>query len=332
MSEIRRTSGGVRPAGGRALVLFPGALGDFVCFYPALDVLTGRNARVTVLLRGPLGDLLPEGLGLRAGRLELPEVSRLFVEGAAAEPAVRGYLSRYDRIHSWSGAGDAVFTANLRTAARGEVYLFPFRPRGNGVRWSEYFLSCVGAGAERLRSTRMPLVPAAVEWRESLWRRHRLSGKPVLAVAPGSGAARKNWPLERFLEVCRWWRRQTKGSSLLLVGPVEEESGLDDRAFRDAALPLRGLSLSRLAAVLARCDAYAGNDSGPTHLSAALGVPTVAVFRVTDPREWTPWGPRVAVVGPRRHGGDGCAGDVSVDEVIRELSWAIPDVGGKIRR
>ncbi len=331
MSEIPRTSGGARPAGGRALVLFPGALGDFVCFYPALDVLATRNARVTVLLRGPLGELLPEGSGLRAGRLDRPEVSRLFVEGAAAEPAVRRYLSPYDRIYAWSGAGEAVFAANLRSAARGRVHLFPFRPPGDGNRWAEYFLSCVGADAEHLRSVRMPPAPAAVEWRESLWRRQRLYGRPVLAVAPGSGAPRKNWPLDRFLQVCRWWRDKTRGSSLLLVGPVEEESGLEELVSRDVALPLRGLSLSRLAAVLAGCDAYAGNDSGPTHLSAALGVPTAAIFRVTDPREWTPWGPRVAVLGPPRHGGGGCAGDVSVNEVIRELSWAIPDVGGKIR-
>ncbi len=325
MSETPET----RPEGGRALVLFPGALGDFICFYPTLDVLLTRHGGVRVLLRGRLADLLPDGPALQTGALDGPEASRLFVEGADAEPAVRDFLAPYDRIYSWSGGGEPRFGVNLRAAARSPVHLFPFRPGGDGavVRWSEYYLSCIGAGAERLRSTRMPLVPAAVEWSESLWRRLGPSRSPVLAVAPGSGAARKNWPLERFVTACRWWRRETGGCSLVLLGPVEEELGLGIDLPGDTAVVLRGLPLDRLAAVLARCDAYAGNDSGPTHLSAALGVPTVAVFRVTDPREWMPWGPRVSVLGPRmpgggtgpEHDGQGVAAEVSVDEALREL-------------
>ena len=52
----------------------------------------------------------------------------------------------------------------------------------------------------------------------------------------------------------------------------------------------------RLAAVLSRCRLYIGNDSGITHLAAALGVRTIALFLETDPRVWAPRGPRVQLL------------------------------------
>jgi ADP-heptose:LPS heptosyltransferase len=52
-----------------------------------------------------------------------------------------------------------------------------------------------------------------------------------------------------------------------------------------------------LAAALMAIGLYVGNDSGVAHLSARLGLPTVAVFGPTDPVEWAPRGPRVVVLG-----------------------------------
>ena len=54
----------------------------------------------------------------------------------------------------------------------------------------------------------------------------------------------------------------------------------------------RDLPLRVLAALLARAGAYVGNDSGVTHLAAASGAPTIALFGPTDPRVWAPLGPR----------------------------------------
>lgn len=312
-------------AGSRALILFPGALGDFVCFYPSLEVLSVRSPHPRILVRGALGDFLPESPSAPCfGPLEAPEVSRLFVEGAGTEPQVRRFFGSYDTIYSWSGAEDPVFVRNLRAAARVEPRLFRFRPPGAAVRWSEYYLACVGADAERLTSARLPLKPAAVDWTEDLWHAHGLSARAVLAVAPGSGAVRKNWPPARFMEVCRWWRRETGGVPVVLLGPAEEERGLDEAIAGDSARVFKGLSLARLAAVMARCDAYLGNDSGPTHMAAALGVPTVAVFRVTDPREWKPWGAKVTVVTPEAHA-DPCPDlaphrEIGTERVVRALA------------
>lgn len=53
----------------------------------------------------------------------------------------------------------------------------------------------------------------------------------------------------------------------------------------DLAQALRGASL------------YVGADSGVSHLAAALGAPTLAVFVASDPRLWSPLGPRARVLG-----------------------------------
>jgi ADP-heptose:LPS heptosyltransferase len=56
---------------------------------------------------------------------------------------------------------------------------------------------------------------------------------------------------------------------------------------------------------------YLGHDSGITHLAAMMGVPTIAMFRDTDPRQWRPLGPRVAVVGAQT------SGSALMEEVVR---------------
>jgi len=58
-------------------------------------------------------------------------------------------------------------------------------------------------------------------------------------------------------------------------------------------------SVDELVSLLSSSNVYIGNDSGPTHLAALMGLPTMAVFGPTDPAVWSPWGERVRVFGGR---------------------------------
>lgn len=62
---------------------------------------------------------------------------------------------------------------------------------------------------------------------------------------------------------------------------------------------IAGLSLPQLAALLALASAYVGNDSGVTHLAAAMGAPTLALFGPTSPEIWAPRGANVRVFRSR---------------------------------
>ena len=130
-----------------------------------------------------------------------------------------------------------------------------------------------------------------------------------VAVHSGSGSARKNWPRARFADAAH---ALAGGAPILWIeGPAEpptEPPSLDIPTWvRARSLPLR-----TLAAVLARTGIYLGNDSGVSHLAAAAGAPTIAIFGPTQPAQWSPLGPAVRAI--RADGGR--LEDVRVADVL----------------
>ncbi|GAB1490089.1 hypothetical protein MASR2M8_25460 [Opitutaceae bacterium] len=89
----------------------------------------------------------------------------------------------------------------------------------------------------------------------------------------GAGQAVRQWPVERFVEIAA--RLRTTGLEVTLI---------DDR---------HG-SLDQLMATLASADAFIGNDSGPGHLAALLGVPTFTIFGPQLPAFFAPQHPQAA--------------------------------------
>ena len=101
---------------------------------------------------------------------------------------------------------------------------------------------------------------------------------------------------------------------MLVLGPVEQErrpGAAQDlgRRFPLAVCP----PLAALAGLLAGASVYVGNDSGVTHLSAAVGTATVALFQEPGARHFSPLGPRIRLVsGPR-------LADIPVERVLAAL-------------
>jgi heptosyltransferase III len=134
---------------------------------------------------------------------------------------------------------------------------------------------------------------------------------PWLAVAPGSGQPHKNWPLASYYEVSRALGWEYGLHVVWLTGPAEAEMVpyLEALAQAQGQVLLAHRPLTRVARVLSRCRLYIGNDSGLTHLAAAVAAPEVlALFGPTDPRVWAPLGPRVSILrapGPQTPGAAG---------------------------
>jgi heptosyltransferase-2 len=276
----------------RIAVLFPGALGDFVCLIPVLHALAD-NAQLDVFANSEFADIVPRDI--RVGALERYEINRLFVPGGALERRVRDFFSPYQRVYSWMGSGQPVFAGQLAAAAPGRVRLFAFRVVNSTAHQTDYYLSCLGFFQNPSGTLNIPLSVEALQWREEFWDRHALAEKSVLVLAPGSGAREKNWPAAYFATIARWWRERKGGAVIVLLGAAELERGGFDALAVDF-ISARNLRLAQVAALLFRADLYFGNDSGITHLAAAVGAPTVALFGPSDARRWAPRGAKVSLL------------------------------------
>jgi len=105
-----------------------------------------------------------------------------------------------------------------------------------------------------------------------------------VAVAPGARWPSKCWPLERYLALAQ--QLAAAGSRVLLVGGESEAAAAGMVALGEPrCINLCGpLDVLETAAVLSRCRALVGNDSGLAHVAEAVGCPTVVLFGPTSPQ------------------------------------------------
>jgi ADP-heptose:LPS heptosyltransferase len=134
---------------------------------------------------------------------------------------------------------------------------------------------------------------------ESLLRGEALLGPwraaRCLALAPGANWPGKVWPVACFAALAAALREEFDG--FVVVGSTADREAASALAGKldGAALDLSGrTSLLEAAAVLRRCAAFVGNDSGLGHLAAAAGTPTMTLFGSGEPARYHPWGERAA--------------------------------------
>ena len=128
-----------------------------------------------------------------------------------------------------------------------------------------------------------------------------LFAKPVVAIHPGAGNVTKQWPEEHFSALIDLLIEKN-GVNILLVGGADEvdvaNGLLRDVQHPGAIASMAGkTSLADLPRLLKNCVLYIGNDSGPKHIAAAVGIPTIGIHSgVVDPVEWGPIGPNAVAL------------------------------------
>jgi ADP-heptose:LPS heptosyltransferase len=124
-----------------------------------------------------------------------------------------------------------------------------------------------------------------------------MPAKKAVVIHPGSGGAHKCWRLDNFLSVARILAKEGV-EVVFLFGPAEAERFSEPAIaeIRTAGKLLTNLSLAEVLGVLGCSRGYIGNDSGITHLAAALGIRTVVVFGPTEPAIYGPLGPAVTIL------------------------------------
>ncbi len=255
------------------LVIHTGAIGDFILACPSIRALAqdgpvdvlGRLDRVRLAVAG--------GIARRAYDMTLAGFESLFSEPKAE---LRAFLAAYDRIVVWM-KDDGLIRRRVSDIGVRDVRIHPgLPPEDWGDNASQYYLDSLGLGADPIPRLNIPASPEPHD----------------VILHPGSGSIRKNWPLDRYHALAELLRARGREVHWCM-GPAEDDGGVATSLRGDRLL--RVDSLVDLGGILRSARAYAGNDSGITHLAAAVGCPTVAIFGPTDPRVWAPRGTRVKI-------------------------------------
>jgi O-antigen biosynthesis protein len=127
------------------------------------------------------------------------------------------------------------------------------------------------------------------------------AGAPLVAIHAGAGAENKQWPAGNFAALIDLLTREEDARVLLLGGPDDAalSEAIRARVSRPGAVASTAgrVALRDLPDLLRGCDLFVGNDSGPKHLAAALGVPTIGIHGGSvDPVEWGPLGPAAVAI------------------------------------
>lgn len=299
----------------KILVLRGGALGDFIVTLPALARLREHwpaawiewvgNARAAQLARN-------RGLLDQVHSQHEARWSALF--GAAPLPSsLASWLAEFDLVLNYWPDPDGALQRKF-PLREGQTFLAEAAMPSHAPAAAHYCAPLRRLGIEpgACHHVLSPLDGTDAVGVAS-GQRLTVASPACVAIHPGSGSIRKNWPAERWLELIR----TLPGPVLLILGEAELErwgpiasTGVADNVRLAVDLPLETLVTQ-----LNGCRLFLGHDSGVSHLAAACGIPAVLLFGPTDPVMWAPPTPGVRVLhrGPTLE-------TISVADVSREVA------------
>ena len=244
----------------RRLLIRPGAIGDCILSFPALEYLVTDYTEIWA--PSPVLPLIQFADSVHS--LASTQIDLLGIPGVEASRTLKARLQSFDSLVSWFGANRIEFREALLSTNPNCIFHTALPPDFS-LHATDFYALQVGAP--------LGLTPRI--------RVEKVEPRKSIAIHPFSGSKRKNWPLERYRELARLLQCEIDW----LAGPEEELPGA--RRFEN---------LADLAAFIAGARLYIGNDSGITHLAAAVGVKTLAIFGPSSPTIWVPRGPNVEVV------------------------------------
>lgn len=272
---------------GKILVIRGGAIGDFILTLPVLAALRQHfpHTHLEVLGYPHIATLAQHG-GLVDGvrPIESRALAGFFADFGELDDAMGSYFAGFQIIISYLYDPTGTFAENVRACTRAQFIQGPHRPdETQPVHATEVFLRPLERlaifGADPVPRLNLPDAPVSVT--------------PQLAVHPGSGSEKKNWPAPQWAAFLNQIMSCTDWNVLLIGGEAE---GL---RVAELAVPLpssrvtvlQNQPLPKLARTLQHCIGFVGHDSGITHLAAAVGLSGVALWGDTNHAIWQPRSP-----------------------------------------
>lgn len=289
----------------RFLLYHQGALGDFVLALPILESLHFKfpKARFTIVASN-------DNLGLIASRPYLEKaVSRdlsclaiLFQDAPSDMRNLERILEfPFDLAFLFGQSNLPTLAKNISLQGVGTVYQISSFP---GAHHREHVTDFLYRQFSR-QGLSLPKKKAVVDPLEAEKRRgtdyagYLLKNfKEIVVLHPGSGSRKKIWPLKYWKALMALFERNNQIATVMLSGPADGE--ITAKLLRnDTSMRLhmvKNWSLPEVVGLLEKASLYMGNDSGISHLAAAVGVSSIVIFGPSDPRVWGPRGENVTIV------------------------------------
>ncbi|MGH9734878.1 MAG: glycosyltransferase family 9 protein [Candidatus Acidiferrales bacterium] len=286
--------------GSKILIVRLRSLGDLVLETPAIAAIHAWRPDLQIhILAEPRFAAVFEGNGciskviLSAGFSETSRVLRrerfpvVFNQHGGPRSALLTLASGSKHRVGWKGFQFS-FAYNLRVPDAQEFY---GKPVVHAVehRMSQFYWTGLPRGP--LPNAQVfPQADAIERVGEILARGGIDRGAKYAVLQPGARLASMRWPAEKFAEIARWLRAECDIASVVNLSSADTEiaSGIRN-ALRDCAVIPDPLSIRELIALIAGSRVLVGNDSGPVHLAAATGRPSVVIYGPTNPEQWHPW-------------------------------------------
>jgi heptosyltransferase-3 len=283
----------------RILIIRGGAIGDFILTLPAIRLVRENfpDCHLEILGYRHIATLAEGRFYADAVRsIEYGPLAAFFNPRAELDPDLSAYFSSFQQVISYIYDPDRLFEGGLRRA--GVKNLITGSPKLTNDSHAAHQL------ARPLEKLALWLEdPAAVFFPSpgdlaAAEARLGPADTPHIALHPGSGGERKNWPVENWRELYLALRKTRPDARFLIVGGESDTPRL--AALREVATErttfLENLPLPELGAILSRCRLFLGHDSGVSHLAAAAGAPCLLLFGPTDPAVWAPANRGVSVL------------------------------------
>lgn len=289
------------------LVIHQGALGDFILALPALETLRQALPQARSVIMG-----YPRILELVEKRFYAEEIlsidqkgmATFFVQEGSLDFDLSQFFKTFDLIVVFGRDGNETVIGNLKRVCQGQILPIHSSPPWDGkVHFTDHLLKQFAQHGFSVSESnpKLHLKDSDQEWANDFWKKKGVTLEErsrVIILHPGSGSKRKVWPLDRFLNLAHTLRNHLGSKIFIVLGPAE---GLEvQKAFEEkesnSFILGKGLTLLQLASVMEGCWFFIGNDSGISHMAAALGLPSLVIFGPTDERVWSPKGEKTSVV------------------------------------
>ena len=283
---------------GKILVIRGGAIGDFILTLPAIAALRDNfpNAQVSLLAYPNVAELaVVAGLVKETRSIEARALAGFFARNGTLSEDLQNFFSGFDIIVSYLFDPDEIFRTNISRCSKGQFVQAQHRPiETEAIHASDVFLKPL----ERLAifgADPVPRLKIPIEKKKTA----------TIAIHPGSGREKKNWPIERWEMLVNTIVRETEFNVLLIAG--EAETPKADRLRHLAETHRCELACNRplteVATKMVTSCFFVGHDSGITHLAAALGLPILVLWGASNEQIWRPRSSTVSLL----NAGDGLA-------------------------